>query len=389
MVTSVEINCEYPGSAGTQYNPTNNYMIIQNTSTDPDGYDDHIILHEFGHWVAENFSVDSSQGGVHTVTSATDIRLSWSEGLAHYISSAIRGEAFHYDYSTAGVGTFDISAPGTAKGSDIELVIANFLWQVQQNHGINNVFSTLTSFNSLPTSISSDPISLDTFYDMWMNSSSTNTLSLSTFVTDLGLSYYTDTLNTNSTATSTSPEKITAPDSYAATDMSFFTDGNKDYFYFTAANETSYHIETANIKNGALTSLKVYKGAIGTSNLFASNDQRSSTYNNSSYIFMQANETTLYFIEVSRFNSTTQNYGLDTTGFYNRTAGRYGTYALGVTKATGSADSSKTHHSSLSLVESSATSTNNNVTGEGSTIFTNSGAISSSTSGGGCILHRR
>src|SRR5262249_13519959 len=57
---------------------------------DPDEYDDDIILHEMGHWVASNFSKDDTLGGEHTIVDQLDPRTSWSEGWAHYWSAAVR-----------------------------------------------------------------------------------------------------------------------------------------------------------------------------------------------------------------------------------------------------------------------------------------------------------
>ena len=60
LTPSRTVNCLYPSTQGTQFNPTDFYLIVQKLTSDPDAFDDDIILHEFGHWVAEEFFKDSS-----------------------------------------------------------------------------------------------------------------------------------------------------------------------------------------------------------------------------------------------------------------------------------------------------------------------------------------
>ncbi len=52
-------------------------------------FSDGVILHEFGHFIQDNISLDHSQGGNHN-GSANDPRLAFSEGFATYFSSAVR-----------------------------------------------------------------------------------------------------------------------------------------------------------------------------------------------------------------------------------------------------------------------------------------------------------
>ena len=192
-----------------------------------------------------------------------DIRLSFSEGRAHYISSAIRNDPQHLDFSTSGVNNFNISVPGSAKGCEIEMAVANALWQASGS-GANHttVLATLQSFKSQLSSKSfaSDPISLDTFADMWSGSS------LASVYSDRGMSYYADAIAANSAL---SPSAITNKSSYELTGLSFFPEGNKDYFSFAAVAGDVYSIKTASTANGALTALRVYKNSVASSTISA------------------------------------------------------------------------------------------------------------------------
>jgi hypothetical protein len=58
---------------------------------DHDEFDDDVMLHEFGHFVAHSFSKPPEAGGTHYLNDNTqDIRLAWSEGWATFFSAAAR-----------------------------------------------------------------------------------------------------------------------------------------------------------------------------------------------------------------------------------------------------------------------------------------------------------
>ncbi len=58
---------------------------------DTDEYDDDVLLHEFGHFVADKFSLDQSPGGDHYLNvNNEDLRLSWSEGWGSFFQGAVK-----------------------------------------------------------------------------------------------------------------------------------------------------------------------------------------------------------------------------------------------------------------------------------------------------------
>ncbi|MFQ5561624.1 MAG: hypothetical protein ACE5FU_13725 [Nitrospinota bacterium] len=75
----------YPNAAddGTYFSPPDIYICAK-CGVDDDGWDDTVIMHEFGHFVANVYSKDDSQGGHHTLAGHFELPLTWSEGWATF-----------------------------------------------------------------------------------------------------------------------------------------------------------------------------------------------------------------------------------------------------------------------------------------------------------------
>ncbi len=137
----LRIYWEAGSSTGTYYTRLTNAVYLLGVLSDPDQYDDDIILHEIGHWVAYNFSRDDTRGGPHSVTEQLDPRTAWSEGWAHFWSSLVRrafpGEyvapAFFLDNFGSGASVFEIegpSYPAVTVMATNELAVAAALWDI-------------------------------------------------------------------------------------------------------------------------------------------------------------------------------------------------------------------------------------------------------------------
>jgi hypothetical protein len=111
----------YDGSTdGSYFDPSTSSIHLLGKSSDPDQFDDDIILHEVGHFSAQKWSKDDNPGGAHTITGQYDPRLTWSEGWAHYFSTAVRvfaGSSLYpqphiiVDNLATGANSFDIELP--------------------------------------------------------------------------------------------------------------------------------------------------------------------------------------------------------------------------------------------------------------------------------------
>jgi hypothetical protein len=66
-------------------------------NSDTDHFDSSIILHEYGHFLEDVFTVTDSPGGPHSANEMIDPRLAWSEGWGNFIQAAIRDEAHYRD----------------------------------------------------------------------------------------------------------------------------------------------------------------------------------------------------------------------------------------------------------------------------------------------------
>lgn len=112
-----------------------------------DEFDDSVILHEVGHWAHEVFSVTDTPGGPHRVEELMDPRAAFSEGFAHWFSSATKQwlddhldryahPSWYLDRIATGRWGFDLEQPYLrdtrlqARTQSNELAVAAALWDV-------------------------------------------------------------------------------------------------------------------------------------------------------------------------------------------------------------------------------------------------------------------
>jgi hypothetical protein len=76
--------------------------ILGDAGSDTDEYDNHIIIHEWGHYFESKFSRADSIGGAHTTGDRLDIRLAFGEGWGNAWSAIATDDPIYYD--TLGTG---------------------------------------------------------------------------------------------------------------------------------------------------------------------------------------------------------------------------------------------------------------------------------------------
>jgi hypothetical protein len=100
---------------------------------DTDGYDDMVILHELGHYLADQLSRDDSPGGTHSAGSTDqDARLSWSEGWGDFFSGAAAGNPDYVDtfapVPAGGALQLNLEDSTASGGATSEAGVARALW---------------------------------------------------------------------------------------------------------------------------------------------------------------------------------------------------------------------------------------------------------------------
>jgi hypothetical protein len=64
---------------------------------DSDEFDDHVVAHEYGHFLMASLSREGSPGGDHSVGEQLDPRLAWSEGWADFFSAVTNANPDYID----------------------------------------------------------------------------------------------------------------------------------------------------------------------------------------------------------------------------------------------------------------------------------------------------
>ncbi|SFV67461.1 hypothetical protein MNB_SV-14-158 [hydrothermal vent metagenome] len=83
----------------SNYDGENNLWILGDANSDTDEYDDHIIIHEWGHYFEDKFSRSDSIGGPHSTGDYLDIRVAFGEGWGNAISAIATDNPIYFDTS--------------------------------------------------------------------------------------------------------------------------------------------------------------------------------------------------------------------------------------------------------------------------------------------------
>jgi hypothetical protein len=90
-------------------------LLLGDAAVDTEEFDDHVIVHEWGHYFEDNFARSDSTGGPHGVGDRLDARLAFGEGWATALSGIALDNPIYCDTGPAGTsGGFGI---GTEKGA--------------------------------------------------------------------------------------------------------------------------------------------------------------------------------------------------------------------------------------------------------------------------------
>jgi hypothetical protein len=154
---------------GTHFHPGSHEIDILGMTSDPDEFDDGVIIHEYGHFVAhltwstKPYVFENSPGGSHVWYGVYSPELAWSEGWSHYFSCTVRGVSWLHDvfldsgepawanYSLeTGVATLSNgdTYDANANGDSCEASCGGVLWDIsdsidddQDGDGIGDILS--------------------------------------------------------------------------------------------------------------------------------------------------------------------------------------------------------------------------------------------------------
>ncbi|MBX3013209.1 MAG: VWA domain-containing protein [Caldilineaceae bacterium] len=138
------------GDDGSYFDPFWNEITIADAASDPDAWDDSVIIHEWMHFADDLYGCDDTPGGDHSFFANTgDTELAWSEGYSNYYQSVVRtanGDPngnFYIDTNGAGrPGSADLEAWNTISTTlnsvFNEGAIAAMLWDLQDSANDGN-----------------------------------------------------------------------------------------------------------------------------------------------------------------------------------------------------------------------------------------------------------
>ncbi len=296
--------------------------LIGNSGGDTDGYDDDVIWHEYGHFIAETFSRDDSQGGTHYLgQNDLDLRLAWSEGWGDFLPGAVKTWLYNAAPSSLSVATgmplswyvdtlgtgfgvrFDVNVVTDSYASN-ELSVAKVLWELMNIFDMTAVWGVVDGYIQTVTT----PTNLEAFWDGWITQRNPGQPEIDILWTIYGnrqIYYKLDSYENDSSFVDAKPISVGVANEQI---HYLYQSGSDDYDFvsFDAAAQP-YTVNTIDLKNGAYPVITVYAPGAPNPSFLASGFTPLS--------FTPAAPGT-YYIEISSAPSIPLSKG------------RYGTYTL-------------------------------------------------------------
>lgn len=66
-------------------------------TADTDHFDNSVIIHEYGHFIEDMYTISNSPGGSHSGLRTVDSRLAWSEGWGNFFQGAVQNSPYYID----------------------------------------------------------------------------------------------------------------------------------------------------------------------------------------------------------------------------------------------------------------------------------------------------
>lgn len=115
-----------------------NLYILGKAGADTDEYDDHVVAHEFGHYLEDQIYRSDSIGGAHQMGDALDPRVAFGEGYGNALSAMTFNDPIYVDTGGAGQQSgFSINIGTAPSGDDrgvySERSVQYLLWRLYDN----------------------------------------------------------------------------------------------------------------------------------------------------------------------------------------------------------------------------------------------------------------
>jgi len=287
-----------------------------------EGYDDTVIGHEHGHFIAHNWSHDDTPGGVHYLgDNAQDLRLAWSEGFATWWAGAVRRALgvgtrpdLYIDTDGApGAGNlnfaFGFETPTVpAHGAANEVAVCAALWDIIDDAATPDA-TPGTDDDALARPVT-DPwevvrnylpaagvtnVSLEDFWDGWFRPGHDHgsLADMRAAFAALEIAYAPDGAEPDSTF---ALAPVVVPDGHPV-DRTSYPASDVDAFKVPTVAGHSYVAETTNLLSGENTALSVY--APDQSTVVGTNDDRAAGDPSSRVAFTSSAGGT-YYARVTR-----------------------------------------------------------------------------------------
>ena len=144
------------GELGTSFYDGNidSLFLVGDAADDTDEFDDHVIVHEWGHYFEDNFSRSDSIGGAHGIGDRLDARLAFGEGWATALSGMALGNQLYCDTGVPGTSSgFGIGAESGSwdgRGWYDEISVLRFIYDMWDDNDDDGAGSDTVSIGFAP-----------------------------------------------------------------------------------------------------------------------------------------------------------------------------------------------------------------------------------------------
>ena len=132
-------------------------FLLGDADVDTEEFDDHVVVHEWGHYFEDNFSRSDSVGGPHSIGDQLDMRLAFGEGWATALAGIALNNHLYCDTgpagSTSGFGIGAESGSYDAQGWYDEISVVRFIYDLWDTNdeggdtgsiGFQPIYDTMT-----------------------------------------------------------------------------------------------------------------------------------------------------------------------------------------------------------------------------------------------------